>query len=243
MGEKLQAAGHGKRPESSRQQGEMNLRLQSPPRGGNAGHRATAWSPRERKKKLKSDVSFTHLPNKRDMCKDVSHGVERAPGIQDPGMMGPQRRGVQRDRDLVAPFCSEVSKSWALRKAVQSTHESEEPMWRAARPLGRGSWPHRQRPRTWRGKAVTNAHKLLQQDHDSQTESSSRRGRQRGKRGVDDMSLTSCMLRDASMDPVFGHFQRPRARHCYRRCSDAVFGPISVLFVLAVVCHHSPLTS
>ena len=27
-------------------------------------------------------------------------------------MMGPKRRGVQQDRDLIAPFCSEVCKSW-----------------------------------------------------------------------------------------------------------------------------------
>ena len=118
FGKELQAVEHGKRPERAHQQEVVNLRLQSLPRGGNAGHRATAWSPRGRKEKLKSDESFAHLSNKRDMCKNVSHGVERTPGIADPGMMGPKRRGVQRDRDLIATFCSEVCKSRALRKAV-----------------------------------------------------------------------------------------------------------------------------
>ena len=27
------------------------------------------------------------------------------------------------------------------------------------------------------------------------------------------------MLRDASMGAIFGHLQRPRARHCYLQCS------------------------
>ena len=46
VGEKLQAVEHCKRPESAHQQEGVNPRLQSPARGGNAGHRATAWNPR-----------------------------------------------------------------------------------------------------------------------------------------------------------------------------------------------------
>ena len=29
------------------------------------------------------------------------------------------------------------------------------------------------------------------------------------------------MLRDANMGPIFGQFQRPRARHCHLQCFDA----------------------
>ena len=36
------------------------------------------------------------------------------------------------------------------------------------------------------------------------------------------------MLCDASMGPIFGHFQRPRARHCHLQCFDAQLDPISV---------------
>ena len=42
------------------------------------------------------------------------------------------------------------------------------------------------------------------------------------------------MLRDASMDSIFCHFHRRRARHCRLQCSDAVLGPISVWFFLPV---------
>ena len=37
-----------------------------------------------------------------------------------------------------------------------------------------------------------------------------------------------CHARDASMGPIFGHFQRPRARHCYLQCFNAQLDPISV---------------
>ena len=52
----------------------QETRESSPAVGGEPG---TAEPPR--KEELKSDESFAHLPNKRDMCKDVSHGVERTP--------------------------------------------------------------------------------------------------------------------------------------------------------------------
>ena len=106
FGDKLQAVGHGRRPEIAHQQEGMNPRLQSPPRGGNAGHKA---SPKERKKSERA-------MNRANACP-----IERTPGIEDPGLLGPKRRGVQRDTDLIA----EVSKSWALRKAVgQIAHRS-----------------------------------------------------------------------------------------------------------------------
>ena len=38
----------------------------------------------------------------------------------------------------------------------------------------------------------------------------------------------SVMLLDASMGPIFGHFQRPRARHCHLQCSDTQLDPIFV---------------
>ena len=36
------------------------------------------------------------------------------------------------------------------------------------------------------------------------------------------------MLRDASMGPIFGHFQRPRARHCHLQCFNIQLDPTSV---------------
>ena len=70
-------------------------------------------------------------------------------------MMGPKRREVQQDRDLILHHSASRSakaghseRQWARspKGALQSTHESEEPRWRAARTPGKVSWPHQHRP-------------------------------------------------------------------------------------------------
>ena len=128
---------------------------------------------------------------------------------------GPKRRGEQRDR----PFCTFLlggqqklgtqkgSGPDRQKEHCRASTRAKNRDGGATRPPGKGSWtPPAENPRTRRGKAWTNTHTLLREDHDSQTESSSRRERQRRKRGADDIFLTSCMLRDASMDPIFCHF-------------------------------------